>query len=96
MALRKEHIMGMRPKIWTNPNRIWMHPKKGIFSGLWNPFKYQYLVFLSNSTLLTVALRMVLYESRSTPRSLGASAAATRMDGLIMPSPSGKPEGPTA
>jgi len=29
MAVRKEPIMRMRPKIWMNPNRIWIYPKKG-------------------------------------------------------------------
>ncbi len=78
--------MRMRPKIWMNPNSIWMHPKKGIFSGLWNLFMYQYLVLLSNSTLLAVALRMVLYESRPTPCSSGASATSYQDGyGLIMP-----------
>ena len=54
-----------------------MRPKKDIFNRLWDLFEYQYRVFLSNSTLLAVALRMVLYESGPTPRSSGASAAAT-------------------
>jgi hypothetical protein len=60
MALRKEPIMGVRPKIWKTPNRIWIRPKKSIFSGLWNLFKYKDLVFLSNFTPLTNAPIIVL------------------------------------
>ena len=47
----------------------------------------------------SISLRLKAHphnESRPTPRSSGAAVAATRLDGLIMPSPSGKPEGSTA
>lgn len=59
MAARKVPIMRMRPKIWMNPNRIWMYPKRDIFIGLWNSF-INILCFYRIFTPLTNALGTVL------------------------------------
>ena len=49
MAVRKEPIMRMRPKIWMNPNRIWMYSNKILFRQIaphfQSPLDYFYVIF---------------------------------------------------